>query len=354
MRIVVGLSGGVDSAVTAFLCKQQGHDVSGVFMKIWKDDEKSNINHPAGNACYGPEELNDLEDAFEVCKKLDISLHVIDCSDAFQREILSYFKNTYLQGRTPNPCVFCNQQLKFGLLPSILQQQNHQFDYFATGHYARIEKDSGGTHHLKKALDLSKDQSYFLYRLTRQQIEHSLFPLGNLTKNQVRKIAFDAGLHLWDKEESQDFYSGDYRDLIKQNRAESDIGDIVNKNGEVLGKHDGIWKFTIGQRKGLGISSTKPLYITDILADENKLIVGEVDDLQKQCMYITDFQQLEAIPENAACKIRSASLLHECTVHRASNNSYRIEFDHPVNGVSPGQSAVLYDFDTVIGGGIIV
>jgi tRNA-specific 2-thiouridylase len=355
MNIAVGISGGVDSAVAALLCREQGHDVTGVFMSIWKEGvDDANVGAGGGNACFGPDEKHDLEDARRVCEHIGIPLEVVDCSEAFHREILSYFRESYLNGWTPNPCVYCNQQLKFGLLPTILQERNIPVSLFATGHYARVGRDASGGVHLKRAVDLSKDQSYFLYRLTREQLERSLFPLGEMIKEQVREKGRQAGLHVWDKEESQDFYSGDYRTLVRPCCGEGDAGRIVTREGEILGRHEGIWNYTIGQRRGLGLSAPNPLYVVEIRSDRNEVVVGEREELFRSHLRISGFRQLEDLPLRAACKIRSASQAYPCSILREGDvDSVSVEFDEPVSGVSPGQSAVLYTDDLVLGGGVI-
>jgi len=356
MKIAVGISGGVDSAVAALLCREQGHEVTGVFMSIWKEGvDDANVGAGGGNACFGPDEKHDLEDARRVCERIGIPLEVVDCSDAFHREILSYFRESYLNGWTPNPCVYCNQQLKFGLLPTILQERNIPVSLFATGHYARVVRDASGGVHLKRAVDLSKDQSYFLYRLTREQLDRSLFPLGEMTKEQVREKGRQAGLHVWDKEESQDFYSGDYRALIRPccGGTGGESGRIVNRAGEILGHHEGIWNYTIGQRRGLGISAPNPLYVVEIRSDRNEVVVGEHDDLYERHLRISGFRRLEELPARVGCKIRSASPAYPGTVRREEDDTVVVEFDEPVAGISPGQSAVLYADDLVLGGGVI-
>jgi tRNA-specific 2-thiouridylase len=353
MRIAVGISGGVDSAVAALLCKNQGHEVVGVTMKIWDETRSDSTIDPDRHACYGPEEKEDIDDAIKICKAIDIPLHIIDCTEAFNSNILSYFKNTYRQGKTPNPCVFCNQQLKFGLLPKLLQEQQLPIDYFATGHYARLQRGNDDSVHLLRAFDKSKDQSYFLYRLTQAQLKRSLFPLGDLTKNKVREIAHDAGLHVWDKSESQDFYSGDYRDLLKDNGDTTQCGSFVDMEGKILGTHEGVWNYTIGQRKGLGIAAGKPLYVIDINSKSQTVIVGEKEHLAKTKVTLSEFHQLETFKPNLACKLRSSSPLQKCHASLDNDSNVTLEFDLPVTGICPGQSAVLYDGEYVTGGGII-
>jgi tRNA-uridine 2-sulfurtransferase len=353
MKIAVGISGGVDSAVAAFLCKENGHDVVGVAMKLWDDTIPFEQKNTAGNACFGPEEVHDIEDARHVCATLGIPLHVIDCKEHFRQKILSYFSATYKEGKTPNPCVYCNQQLKFGVLPELLRNEITDFDSFATGHYARTQRGSDGTVHLLRGTDLQKDQSYFLYRLSREQLQQTIFPIGHLTKKEVREIAYRADLHVWNKEESQDFYSGDYRDLIDIKKDKSCQGPIVNVQGEKLGTHRGIWNYTIGQRKGLGITSPLPLYVTEIRPQTNTIVVGALDSLSQNRMVITDFNQLEELPGEASCRVRSSAPLSGCTIRFIGPSAVLVEFIAPVNSVCPGQSAVLYKDDVVIGGGII-
>ncbi len=354
MKVAVGISGGVDSAVAALLCKDQGYEVIGVTMKIWDESRSDDGIDPDRHACYGPEEKDDIEDAVKVCKMIDIPLHVIDCTEVFNKTILSYFKKTYRQGKTPNPCVFCNQQLKFGLLPKLLQEQQFPIDYFATGHYARIERGPDETVQLLRAADKAKDQSYFLYRLTQEQLKRSLFPLGDLTKEQVRKIAHEANLHVWDKAESQDFYSGDYRDLLHDETDTAQSGTFVDVNGKILGKHDGIWNYTVGQRKGLGIATGRPLFVIEIDPKSNTVIVGEKDHLVKTKVTLTEFNTLAELKPDLSCKIRSSSPLQKCHVSAGNGTDVCLEFDIPLAGICPGQSAVLYDGDVVVGGGIIL
>lgn len=352
IKVAVGISGGVDSAVAAILCKQKGYDVIGVTMKIW-DGSISAQTDGTRHACFGPEEEQDLEDAEQVCRKIGIPLHVVDCSEYFSRKILSYFRNTYLQGNTPNPCVFCNQELKFGLLTDLLLQQGIQFDYFVTGHYAQIESSADGDVHLVQAADINKDQSYFLHRLTKEQIRKTIFPLGSLTKSEVREIAEESGLHVWNKEESQDFYSGDYRSLISSGCSCQKNGYIVDVNGNRLGEHNGIWNFTVGQRKGLGITGKNPLYVIELNAENNSVVVGEKEHLFKSAVEVDNFNQLEELPEYACCKVRSSSEFHNCKITGGGSSPVKILFEKPVMGVCPGQFAVIYNGRTVVGGGVI-
>jgi len=357
MKIAVGLSGGVDSAVTALLCKRDGHEVLGVFMKIW--DPRAPVPQESSfrNACFGPGEENDLLESQRICETLDIPLAVIDCSREFENEILSYFRSTYLKGQTPNPCIHCNRKLKFGLLPALLKTSGEEHDAFATGHYARVERDASDNVFLKKGIDPRKDQSYFLYRLSRQQLKTTLFPLGGLCKEDVRRLAHEAGIHVWDKEESQDFYSGDYRMLVlsgNQGERVSHDGTIVDREGNILGRHEGIWNYTIGQRKGLGLIGLYPLYVLEIDAEKNQIVVGRKSDLFRRGLYASEFNWLmDKLPDHVSCKTRSSQPEIPCSVSKASEDTVEVTFSQPAKGVCPGQSVVLYSDDTVVGGGTI-
>ncbi|MBN1983859.1 MAG: tRNA 2-thiouridine(34) synthase MnmA, partial [Chitinivibrionales bacterium] len=267
-----------------------------------------------------------------------------------------YFQKEYIAGRTPNPCVICNHQIKFGLLPSLVRSlHNCDFDYFATGHYARIEFDPIIQRYLlKKGVNSHKDQSYFLYRLSQEQLATTLFPLGAFEKTTVRSIAAQAGLPVHDKVESQDFYSGDYTDLISGNRTP---GEIVDTAGTVLGIHNGIMNFTIGQRKGLGIAIGRPLYVVGLDSNKNRVIVGDKKFLENHGLKATQLNIItDHIPQQASVKIRSTASAVACRCwidKEQSPATLTVEFEQPQSAVTPGQSAVVYDGDTVCGGGFI-
>jgi len=350
MKIAVGMSGGVDSSVAAYLLKEQGHDIVGTIMTIW-DKKNPGITTSKGNACYGPDEDEDVADAQKVCDFLKIPLHIIDCSQQYNETVLSYFNEEYCAGRTPNPCVICNQNMKFGILPSLLADSGINFDKFATGHYCRVIHDKKSNRYLlKTGVYTKKDQSYFLYKLSQKQLSRAIFPLGTLTKKEVRDIAVRAELPVHAKEESQDFYSGDYNELLSP---ETGKGNFVALNGTILGEHKGVWNYTIGQRKGLGVSHCKPLYVIKINAEKNEIVLGENDSLlteklkAKQCNYIS----LDK-PERVLVKIRSNTQAVPCSV-TYGDDSFSIIFDQAQRAVTPGQSAVLYADDIVIGGGFI-
>ena len=351
MKIAVGLSGGVDLRSTLLL-KQQGHDLVGITMKIWRGGTAAVTK---GNACYGPEEKEDIETARVVCDKLSIPYHTIDCSEEYEKIVLEYFKAEYRSGRTPNPCIRCNQEVKFGVLPKLAKESGIEFDKFATGHYARIEWDAAQNRPvLQKGVEPRKDQSYFLYRLSREQLSAIVFPVGGLRKEEVRRMAREAGLEVHDKEESQDFYSGHYGDIIGEDNRE---GEIVDSTGKVLGKHSGVWNYTVGQRKGLGIAYKEPLYVLSIDAKENRIVVGAEKQTLHSVFTVIDCVwggrgKLES-PMQALVKIRSASPAAEATLEPSENCGVKVTFSDPHAAITPGQSAVFYDGDAVLGGGVI-
>jgi tRNA-uridine 2-sulfurtransferase len=352
MKIAVGMSGGVDSSVAALLLKKEGHDVIGVTMKIWKGRRPS---APKGNACYGPDEAEDIEQTAALCKGLGIEYHAIDCSEQYEKIVLEYFRKEYRSGRTPNPCIRCNQKLKFGVLPECARKAGLLFDRFATGHYARISSDSARNRWLlMRGIDVRKDQSYFLYRLSQEQLATALFPLGTMTKVDVRKIAKEAGLRVHDKEESQDFYSGDYAEIVG---GKSQPGDIADGTGNILGRHNGVWNYTVGQRKGLGIAFREPLYVLSIDAQNNRIVVGTEKEALRSVFTVMDctwiaFEKPEGTI-NAKVKIRSATTEVACIVKPSGKGAVHVSFSEPRFGITPGQSAVFYDNDVVLGGGII-
>jgi tRNA-specific 2-thiouridylase len=353
MNIAVGMSGGVDSSVAALLLHQQGHRVTGLTMKIWRDGAPAPVLK--GNACYGPEEKEDIEAVKRFCDGLGVPHHVIDCSNEYERIVLDYFRGEYRSGRTPNPCIRCNQEVKFGVLPAVAEKSGIAFDAFATGHYARVGKDSAtGRYFLKKGVDPKKDQSYFIYRLSQEQLGRTLFPLGGLRKEEVRGIAKNAGLHVHDKEESQDFYSGRYSDLVG---GENRPGDITDSHGTVLGRHKGIWNYTVGQRKGLGIAFSEPLYVLRIDVENNRIVVGTEAETRRSIFMVTGcaWSAIAGLgaPLSVTVKIRSASPPAGAAIEPIDNRMVRVSFRSPHSGITPGQSAVFYNGDIVLGGGII-
>jgi tRNA-specific 2-thiouridylase len=352
MKIVVGMSGGIDSSVTALLLVKAGHHVSGVTMKLWPEAGGFLVKK---SACFGPDEGEDIESAREVCSRLGISHTVIDLSKDYEDLVLRNFREEYLAGKTPNPCVRCNQLVKFGLLPRLAGESGLVFDRFATGHYARVEQDPRSKRQLlKKGVDTRKDQSYFLYRLSQGQLSTILLPLGGKTKEEVRGIAREAGLPVHDRKESQDFYAGDLCDIIRQEDRE---GEIVDREGRVLGRHTGFWKYTLGQRRGLGISFPVPLYVLAIDAERNRLIVGPEDETLTDSCVVAECNWI-AVEEPSATtmvkvKIRSTAREAPAALSPLPNRRTLVRFESPVSAVTPGQSAVFYDGEIVLGGGVI-
>lgn len=356
MKILVGLSGGVDSSVTACLLKEQGHEVVGATMSIWDKNKYGNITAHK-DACFSPHEEQDIEEARALCQKLDIPYYVIDCTKQYQQLVLNNFKQEYLAGRTPNPCIRCNATIKFEALPRSATEQGIEFDKFATGHYARLSyNECLQRYQLRRAVDEKKDQSYFIYRLQQSQLEKILLPLGGYSKTEVREIARKYGLKVSDKPDSQDFYTGDINDILEQPPL---IGNFVDKNGEILGKHQGIWNFTIGQRRGLGISADRPLYVIGLNKERNEVVLGYAEEGLKRSILLKDLTWLSIFPlteeTEVEVKLRSSQTPIVATFHPKTDvSSPLLTFFEDQKAVAAGQSAVFYDDEGyVLGGGII-
>lgn len=355
ISVAVGLSGGVDSSLAACLLKERGYNVIGLTMKIWKGAYKiqENLKH----ACFGPGEEEDIGACERLCAQLDISYHVIDLSEEYESHVVEYFRKEYLAGRTPNPCIICNRELKFGFLIDRARQAGLEFDIFSTGHYARTSTVDGITY-LKTARDLAKDQSYFLYGLDSARLAGIMFPLGEMTKEETRAAARAHGLEVAEKPESQDFVGGgDYTPLFERDRPEP--GDIVDVKGNVLGRHRGLPFYTIGQRRGLGISiGPDPFYVLALDAKQNRVVIGAGKGLFSSGLLSHSFrlQNPGAYTQAIACrvKIRQNHRPAPATATVAESGEARIDFEIPQRAVAPGQSAVLYSENgLVLGGGII-
>lgn len=352
MKVLVGLSGGVDSSVAALILKQQGHEVIGATMSIWgKDGMAAKSGHK--NTCYGPDEKEDIEEAERIAKQLDIPYYVFDCVEQYEKIVLENFKSEYIKGRTPNPCIWCNALVKFGVLPHIARENGIEFDKFATGHYANIEEDNG-RYLLKRGAAYNKDQSYFLYRLKQEQLKNIILPLGSYTKDEIRKIAKDNGLNVAEKPDSQDFYDGDYNELLGIKELE---GNIVDTEGKILGKHKGIWNYTIGQRKGLGVSAAEPMYVLTLNKQTNEVVAGPLDKTFKKSLTAVDLNwvALDRLVEKRECsaKIRSTQQPVSALISPCENGNVKVDFEDYQKSIAVGQSVVFYDGDIVLGGGVI-
>jgi len=352
-RVLCGMSGGVDSSATAALLIEQGYEVVGVTLKLWPQDCVSR----AEDKCCGPQAVSD---ARSVCANLGIRYYLIDEAEDFQKHVIQYFADEYKAGRTPNPCVMCNEHLKFGRLIERADQLGA--DKIATGHFARVEQSSEtGRYHLLRGRDERKDQTYFLFSLRQDQLSRAMFPLGEKTKDDTRDVARHCNLKTADKEESMEICfvpDNDYGGFLqKAGLAEKHRGEIVDLQGRVLGHHDGIEFYTIGQRKGLGISAPNPLYVLELNAEENRVVVGPVENLEsdtftvERCNWIP-YDELTA-PIEATTRIRYNHSGTMATVEPGESGRATVHLHEPQRAIAPGQACVFYQDDLVMGGGWI-
>ena len=356
MKVVVAMSGGVDSSVAAALLKEQGYEVIGVTMQIWPSDGPDEETKEFGGCCG----LGAVADAKRVAYRLGIPHYVVNFRDVFAEKVIDNFCHEYSLGRTPNPCVRCNQFVKFGAL--LEKARELDAGLIATGHYARIERgEANGRHLLKKGIDRSKDQSYFLYTMTQEQLGHSLFPLGGFTKARVRQIAGELGLAVTNKPESQEICfiaDNDYPRFLKEHiREPVKPGPILDRRGNVIGEHQGIIFYTIGQRKGLGISAREPLYVVAIKRESNAIIVGTKEEVYgtELTVSVLNWMAIEKLnqPLRVRAKIRYLHQEAEAVVTPSEENRVWVRFEEPQMAITPGQAIVFYDGDIVIGGGSI-
>ena len=351
-KVAVGMSGGVDSSVAAYLLKKQGYDVTGITMQVWPEDKV--YEEKEGGCCS----LSAVEDARRVADKLDIPFYVMNFKDIFKEKVIDYFTSEYLKGFTPNPCIACNKLIKFDAL--LEKSLALGFDYIATGHYARIvNKDNRFL--LLQSEDSSKDQTYALYNLTQYQLSHTLFPCGEYEKVKIREIAKEIGLLVYDKKDSEEicfipdddhggYINREYPGKVKK-------GDFVDNTGEILGKHKGIPYYTIGQRKGLGLSIGRPLFVTDIIPSKNQVILGAEKDIFKRELEASNlnFIPFDSLNKNIKlqAKIRYSAALKNGELIPIGDDKVKFVFDEDVRAITKGQSIVFYDNNVVVGGGTI-
>ncbi|GIW06618.1 MAG: tRNA-specific 2-thiouridylase MnmA [Dehalococcoidia bacterium] len=350
-RVLVAMSGGVDSSVTAALLQREGYDVVGVTMRLWTQERPDAPPHHRG--CCSIEET---DDARRVAGLLDFPYYVLNFEREFERKVVDYFVDEYARGRTPNPCLACNQFLKFDVL--LRRAAALGCEYLATGHYARIERGAD-RFQLRKAVDVSKDQSYVLYTLGQSELARLLFPLGGYTKGEVRALAAELRLPVASKPDSQEicFLQGqDYRAFLRERLGRQQPGDLVDEEGRVLGRYHGAADFTVGQRRGLGIASAEPRYVLAVDAAANRVVVGTAARLFRRRLLANNVHWVAGAPPRqplrVAAKVRYRTPEAPATVY-PDGEVVRVEFDEPQRAISPGQAVVFYDGDEVLGGGTI-
>lgn len=352
--VVVGMSGGVDSSVAAYLLKEQGYQVIGVTMQIWQDESEEQMEHEGG--CCG---LSAVDDARRVATQLGIPYYVMNFKKEFEERVIRYFISEYVEGRTPNPCIACNRYVKWESL--LKRSMDIGADYIATGHYARVVQMPNGRYALKKSATDEKDQTYALYNLTQHQLAHTLMPVGEFDKDHIREIAKKIDLRVANKPDSQEICfipDHDYAKFIEENGYPSREGNFVDIYGNVIGRHKGITHYTVGQRKGLGLSLGHPAFVVRIDVEKNEVVIGENADvftnrLVAERLNFMTIEKLEE-PMRVMAKIRYNHKGSICTVKPLGEDLMECVFDEPVRAVTPGQAVVLYDGDYVVGGGTII
>lgn len=355
-KVVVGMSGGVDSSVAAWLLKEQGYDVIGVTMQIWQDEEPEEQEENGG--CCG---LSAVDDARRVAGNLNIPYYVMNFKKEFKEHVMDYFVQEYVDGRTPNPCIACNRYVKWESL--LKRSMDIGAEYIATGHYARIEQLPNGRYALKKSVTAAKDQTYALYNLTQYQLAHTLMPVGAFTKDEIRKMAEGIELLVANKPDSQEICfipDHDYAKFIKENsNCHLPEGNFVDKDGQILGRHKGITHYTVGQRKGLNLAMGHPIFVTEIRSETNEVVIGESEDVFSNTLICNNLnwmaiENLSGGELRVTAKIRYSHKGASCLIREKGPDLVECVFDEPQRAITPGQAVVFYDDDYVIGGGTIL
>lgn len=355
-RVVVGMSGGVDSSVAAWLLKEQGYDVIGVTMQIWQDEEPE-VQEENGGCCG----LSAVDDARRVAERLEIPYYVMNFKKEFKENVMDYFVREYIGGKTPNPCIACNRFVKWESL--LKRSMDIGADYIATGHYARIEKLENGRFALRKSATAAKDQTYALYNLTQHQLSHTLMPVGEYTKDEIRAIAEKIGLTVANKPDSQEICfipDHDYAKFIKENTdCRLPEGNFVDKDGNILGRHQGITHYTVGQRKGLNLAMGRPVFVTAIRPETNEVVIGDNEDVFSRRLTCSklNWMAVDGIPGEGmrvTAKIRYSHKGAPCMIRIIGEDLLECVFDDPQRAATPGQAVVFYDGEYVVGGGTIL
>jgi len=354
-KVVIGMSGGVDSSVAAFLLKKQGYDVVGVTMQIWQD-EASYVQEENGGCCG----LSAVDDARRVANQIGIPYYVMNFKDSFKENVIDYFVQDYLDGKTPNPCIACNRHVKWESL--LKRSLDIGADYIATGHYARIVQLENGRWALKKSATAAKDQTYALYNLTQHQLSHTLMPVGEYTKDEIREIAKEINLRIANKPDSQEICfipDNNYAGFIEESTGKKSVpGNFIDMQGNVIGTHKGIIHYTIGQRKGLNLALGKPAFVVEIRPETNEVVIGDNQDVFYDTLYANqlNFMSIEELDGTMKVvgKIRYSHQGAPCTVEKVDKDIVKVVFDEPVRAITPGQAVVFYDGDIVVGGGTII
>lgn len=354
-KVVVGMSGGVDSSVAAYLLKEQGYDVIGVTMQIWQDESQEQIEDNGG--CCG---ITAVDDARRVAMQLDIPYYVMNFKNEFKKNVIDYFTDEYIHGRTPNPCISCNRHVKWESL--LKRSLEIGADCIATGHYARIAQLENGRYAIRNSVTAKKDQTYALYNLTQEQLSHTLMPVGDYNKDEIRAIAEKIGIQVAHKPDSMEICfvpDNDYAGFItRETGYVSRPGNFVDLHGNILGTHKGIIHYTVGQRKGLGLAMGHPVFVVAVRPETNEVVIGENDDVFSTKLYANNINLMSVDkieePIRARAKIRYSHEGADCTIRMADDGLLECVFDEKQRAVTPGQALVIYDGDYVLGGGTII